>query len=466
MDTASAVKWSSQQQAVFDWVQHGKGSVVVEAVAGAGKTTTMVQAVRLMGGTVYMGAYNKKMGDELKKRVADMSNVRAGTFHAAGFGQLIRVFKGVKVDDKKVSKIVADLLAAPEHAAFEGWGQGICALVSLAKQQGFYCAGLTPQPMWAEWQAQIERYDVMDKLPDCARPQDLARLARTALQLSMNDTATIDFDDMCFLPLQRNLRMFQNDWVLIDEAQDTNPTRRMLASRMLKPGGRLMAVGDPHQAIFGFTGADGDSLELIKQQFGACTLELSVTYRCPKHVVAVARQYVSHITAASTSLDGTVGAIEYDELAPLTAPGDAILCRYNAPLVALCFKLIRAGKPAKIEGRAIGEGLAALAGRWKVKTLDALEAKLDRYFERETEKARTKDDEAQAGEPGGHRRDHAGAGAARPRAADNHGRRAAGDGAVDVRRRRQQPAPRRAQQRTSVERLGSGTGCSSSGVTS
>jgi ATP-dependent exoDNAse (exonuclease V) beta subunit len=77
-------------------------------------------------------------------------------------------------------------------------------------------------------------------------------------------------------------------------------------------------------------------------------------------------------------------------------PGQAVLCRTNAPLIELCFRLIREGKPAKIEGRSIGDGLVALVGRWKVKGLDAFEAKLTKWDARERAKlaAAAKQDEA------------------------------------------------------------------------
>ncbi len=204
----------------------------------------------------------------------------------------------------------------------------------------------------------------------------------------------IDYDDMIYMPLVLGLRPFQSDWVVIDEAQDTNPTRRLLAQRMLRPGGRLVAVGDRGQAIYGFTGTDNDSLEQIAHQFGCVRLPLTVTYRCPKAVVREAQKYVSHIEAHETAPEGRVVRYDYSQIMEHAEVGDAILCRFNKPLVALVFRFIRAGIPAKIEGRAIGEGLAKLAGRWKsIKTLNALEAKLADHAERGIAKAKAKDDE-------------------------------------------------------------------------
>ncbi len=288
------------------------------------------------------------------------------------------------MDDKKVRGIVETMVAgnfALENT--EGLLPAVCQLVSMAKQTGFFVKGLVPDVRPSYWAELISRHDIADRLPDDFPVAELITLAARALERSSAMRDVIDYDDMIYMPLLLNLRFFQNDWVLVDEAQDTNPARREMARRMLRPGGRLVAVGDRHQAIFGFTGADGNSLDLIRERFGATTLSLSVSWRCPRSVVAVAHQYVGHIRPAPSAPEGVVSAESYREMLTNVAPGTAVLCRFNAPLVELCFRLIREGKPAKIEGKAIGEGLAALVGRWKVKSLDALETRLEAWNTRE-----------------------------------------------------------------------------------
>lgn len=76
----------------------------------------------------------------------------------------------------------------------------------------------------------------------------------------------------------------------------------------------------------------------------------------------------------------------YREMLESVSPGDAVICRFNAPLVELCMRLIRDGKAARIEGRDIGQNIAALVGRWKVKTLDALEGRLEKWLQKERAK--------------------------------------------------------------------------------
>jgi superfamily I DNA/RNA helicase len=61
--------------------------------------------------------------------------------------------------------------------------------------------------------------------------------------------------------------------------------------RSLGHSSRFVAVGDPHQAIYGFRGANSDALDKIVARFACRTLPLSVSYRCSKAVVAEAQKF-------------------------------------------------------------------------------------------------------------------------------------------------------------------------------
>lgn len=394
-----AVKWSENQEAVFEFVVNGRGNAIVVAVAGAGKTSTMVEAVSRYvsgrrGAKVFLGAFNKKMADELRGRVSHLSGVFAGTFHSAGFRALTFACgkqHGLKLDGNKLRDIAVAMSA--DRPDLVPCSATAVKIASMAKQRGL--GAVASMDDIGEWYRMAEHFSLDEDLPESETLDKACRFARVLLKKSNEDLSVIDFDDMVYLPLLLRLKMLKHDIVVIDEAQDTNPTRRALARAMLAPGGRLIAVGDPHQAIFGFTGADNDSLDQIASDFSCERLELTVTYRCPKSVVRVARQYVSHITAADSAPDGIVREADYSDLMTARA-GDFVLCRFNKYLVEACFALIRAGVPAKMEGRAIGEGLAKLAGKWKVKGLDALRGRLETYRDREIQKAMEKDNPGRA----------------------------------------------------------------------
>jgi superfamily I DNA/RNA helicase len=238
--------------------------------------------------------------------------------------------------------------------------------------------------------------------------QSLLNLCKVALKRSNEQTlkGIIDFDDMVYQPLFYRAKFWPKTFVLVDEAQDLNPARRLLAMRMAGNTGRIIAVGDPNQAIYGFTGADSDSMDLIKDALSAQELPLTMTYRCPKAVVREAQRWVPDFQAHESNPEGLVRTIPFQAPTQWTDDGekktcpdfedevltneDAILCRNTKPLVELAWYLIKRGIACRVEGREIGAGLVAMARRWKVKTLDAFKHRVESWKDREITKYRAK----------------------------------------------------------------------------
>jgi DNA helicase-2/ATP-dependent DNA helicase PcrA len=383
--------WSPQQAAFLDWCEHGRGSCVLEAVAGAGKTTTLIEAVRRIEGQVALMAFNNKIAKEIKAKLQqagiNWKKGQAGTCHSFGFSAFKKTFGEPQVNGDKITMMLEEKFDR-EHEMFPHIGT-TARLVSLAKQAAL--GVLFSDKNLDYWYRIMDHHDLIDE--DNQEMGDaILAAAMEVFFASQRVLDVIDFDDMIYLPLFHRCRFWQFDVVMVDEAQDTNPARRALAAAMLKKGGRLIAVGDRHQAIYGFTGADNDSLELIKRDFNAIDLPLNVTYRCPKSVVAFAQQWVSHITAHESAPEGSVTSIRVDELwgrNDLSA-GSAILCRNVKPLVSMALALIRRKIACKVEGRDVGASLKKLVNRWKLVQLDALENRLDGYLERETVKLTAK----------------------------------------------------------------------------
>ena len=392
---------SPQQANFLNWVSTGSGSCVLEAVAGAGKTTTLLEAVDRTGGGVAILAYNKMIAEEIKgkllQRGVDWKTAEAGTVHSFGFRAYRKAFPKVKVEGGKTLLVMNTLYKdAPQNHVAITHAAGIANLVSLAKQRALGVLGSIDDAK--RWHDIIDHFDLFSDDEDDKIAEFIA-IANEVLKVSNLTTDVIDFDDMVYLPLIHKVRFWRYRWVFVDEAQDTNPARRALVKAILAPGGRVVAVGDRHQAIYGFTGADANSLDLIAADFNACRMPLTTTYRCPKAVVSFAKQWVNHIEAAETAPEGEVDSIDSAELlthSDLKA-GSAILCRNTAPVVSMAFKLIRQGVGCRVEGRDIGQGLIKLATKWKrVTTLAGLEGMLSTWAERQIGRALAKNNAAVA----------------------------------------------------------------------
>jgi len=402
------LKPSPQQATFYDWIDTGTGNAILIAVAGSGKTTSLVTGVHRMKGSVAFAAYNKKIADEIASKIEDVVTAQAGTFHSFGLRAWKAIAPRAKVDGKKLYGLMDDAETPAYLHEF------VHHAVSLAKQQGI---GITSRiDDKAAWNELVAHFDLDTELVAKNGYSD-SRYSQTVeegmldeaiaesikiLNKSIESAYTvIDFDDMIYMPLRAKATVQQFDWVLVDEAQDSNPTRRALAKAMLKPGGRFVAVGDPAQAIYGFTGADSDALDIIKHEFGCIELPLTVTFRCPKAVVAVAQEWVSHITCDESAPQGSAIEISEDQFyraqaEELTAD-DAVLCRNTRPLIALAYAYLRRGIPCHVEGKEIGYSLWLLANRWpKIQNLSVLRDKLQDYCNTRTQELMAKGKEGQA----------------------------------------------------------------------
>jgi superfamily I DNA/RNA helicase len=375
---------STQQIAAIAAAAAGRYTVI-EAVAGAGKTTTLIEIMKGCHGSVAFCAFNKSISTEIEYKISPLNlpNVKVGTLHSFGFSAIRRSVASVKVDANKLRQIARQEFTGE----FENLLPFVVPAAAMAKECGI--GAVVPDSV-DNWAAMFDHHNLWESLPENVTNDRAIDAAQYLLNCSNQVKNFIDFSDMIYLPILYKMRIWQYDNILLDEAQDTNVTRRALVKMMLKSGGKLIAVGDPHQAIYGFTGADSQALDNIKQ-FGAVTVPLSVTFRCPKSIVKVANRWVDHIEAAESAPEGVVDSCELSQISTLAGPQDAVICRNTKPLVELAYNLIRNSVACKVEGRSIGEGLIRLATRWKtVKNVGQLADKLDAWQENEITKHKTK----------------------------------------------------------------------------
>ena len=404
---------SKYQQAIYTFVESGTGSAVINAKAGAGKTTTIVEACKLIPASqqVAFVAFNKSIAEELKARVP--GHVQAQTLNSMGYNTLRRhlgMKYPPKTETQKTWKVLARLVdneifnEAAAKKELSIYGAGVKKLVGLAKAHGIVPRGtegtglmLDSEDRWADL---IDKYDV--EFEAGGKIEEGTAWARKVLARSnraASEDLYCDFDDQLYLPVIWQAKFVQYDVIFVDEAQDVNPIQRAMLKMALKPGGRLIAVGDPHQAIYGFRGADTEAIENIKSEFAAIELPLSVSYRCPKLVVEEARKYVPDIEPSETALDGKVEVLP-NHWPELFTNEDAVICRNTAPLINQAYAFLRRGKACRVLGREIGAGLVSLIEKVRgkrTKTIDELEDKLAEYFEREKTKLMAKGKEDQAG---------------------------------------------------------------------
>lgn len=398
-----------QQQDVMTEGRNGRGSMIIEAGAGCGKTTTLLQLCRVVAGQVFIGAFNNSISKEIASKVSAMGlsgKVDASTMHSAGLKAWRNHRNGriPQTDQFKCGNLLTELcnddLQCRKLVRRTG-RKAVLQLVSFAKQHGFGCPG-SKAPEWnneAAWVDLCQNYGLDEELKN-GDAVDVAQLAIQVFSYSLyviNDQ--IDFDDQLWAPVYHKAIFRPYDWVMLDEAQDTAPIRRMLALALMRPGtGRLVAVGDPFQAINRFAGADSDALDLIKAAVNAKVLPLSVSMRCPKAVVAEVKKWNpdAPLEAHPDAPEGYVSRLDYNDrgnMAPyldfndLTV-SDVIVCRNTRPLVELFFRIIDTEDhiPVRIEGSSPAQAYVALIESLDSGTLPSLMTDLDEYMRQQSAK--------------------------------------------------------------------------------
>ena len=354
-------------------------NAVVQAVAGSGKTTTIVAAANLIPASLkaIFLAFNKDIAVELGARLP--KNVPAKTLNSLGWGICKRYADGLAGrklsfdefnDSNKIAKLMREIMTRAERNDF--WKE-VKWLVSMAKSYGIVPADLEGNGYESAnglrdtdetWDAICAHFG---KYMDPVHRPTIYRLFREVLTASLRDELTYDFDDQKYVPVVRRtengkrLPCFVYDAIIIDEVQDVSPVDLELVKMVAKKGAIFLGVGDSRQAIYGFRGADTESIQKFAAATNAIELPLSISYRCATSIVQHAREVYPTIEAAPGAPEGEVtelGNYTHDEFS--ARDEDMILCRNNAPVVTFAYKLIRRRVPVFVKGRDIGRGLLSL----------------------------------------------------------------------------------------------------------
>jgi superfamily I DNA/RNA helicase len=226
-----------------------------------------------------------------------------------------------------------------------------------------------------------DRYDI-----NLTKPKDIKRVLKV-LDTATNDRSYFDYTDMIYLPaIDNSIWFFPQDYVFVDEVQDLNRCQIKIIEKVLKHDrktkkltGRLIAVGDFFQGIYGFNAADEKSFEWFEKFPNTKVLPLSVSFRCSKNVILKAQEIVPEIKALDNAPDGLVREGHVLEEAE---SGDFVVCRTTMPLVKLFFEFLTQHKKAIIKGSDVGIQLIELIG--KINNLE----KLKSFWEGELSKFR------------------------------------------------------------------------------
>lgn len=405
---------SKYQKDIFKFILEDDKNGLISAVAGSGKTTTLIKALEIIpeGKSVLFMAFNKSISDEISKRVPKNKFIDVKTVHSYG-NSLLSSYIETEIEPDKyrlVYKNVINFLSGKdldsikkynfdqEHISYiefirnftngkdlydTNFRNDVNKLVNLSRLHFIdfdtFSIGISELKMIAN-QNSIESNDY-----ECEVSWYISKLG-------MYDNKIIDYTDMVFLPNLFKFDVPKYDFVFIDECQDLNTCQRLLMLQAMKPEtGRFIAVGDPKQSIYAFAGADSESYKKLRQLPNTKELPLSVTYRCGKEII----NQVKHINPLiKPHTKNGVGEVLENFSYLDIKDGDMVLCRNTFPVVSLCINFLCKGRKAYIIGSDIGLSLKNMIKNCEKKTekfsMENVISRLNHEVEKMIEKIKVK----------------------------------------------------------------------------
>lgn len=377
-----------EQLAIREEFRTGRGSFMVIARAGVGKTTMTFDGIEwmpeLLRGWVLYLAFNKKieMAAKAKNNQLDkmatphIPRLEIKTIHSTGLRFVRSRWKscGIDFDGPRAESLT-------DHVCGFRCPDDVKRLVSKLHTKAREINPLATEPgelVDLALQFECEPDDEFREIGFDLNYVEARALEAMELAAS-KEPDVIDGSDMIFLPIRNHWLRPVWDGVLVDETQDMTPAQLLIAKGVVKPSGRLGLIGDDRQAIYQFRGAGVGTMQRLQQELRCKTLPMTVTFRCGKKIVALAQAIVPDLQAAPGNHDGEVLDGTLDQMIQMAEPGDFVLSRLNAPLMPIAMTFLKMGKRAKVNGTDIGDSLVKLAKKLQRKN-DTIELFIERII--------------------------------------------------------------------------------------
>lgn len=340
---------TEEQLLIIDAAQNSTDNLAVEARAGAAKTTTLVMIAEALPTTdILCLAFNKKIAQEMTERLPP--NCEAKTLHALGYKawfQFIR--KNCKVDGKKNYNLLSARIQNLQdnddrQEAYEFMAETL-EYISMGKN-----AGWLPDSYKGHWKPILSDHEFFEALPTKITDLQMSLIREVSIaSFKQALEGILDFDDMVFCPSICDVPWPRPSLLLVDEAQDLSALNHHMLKKIVR-NRRIIAVGDPCQAIYGFRGADAKSMQNMTSMFNMQKLYLTTSFRCARKITENARWRAPDMNAPEWAKDGIVQRL-LSWSAEEIPDGAAIICRNNAPLFSMAIQLIKHGRLPELAGR-------------------------------------------------------------------------------------------------------------------
>jgi superfamily I DNA/RNA helicase len=266
-----------------DAIIASSGDIKINAVAGSGKTTTIIQyaASRPKTSKILYLAFNKSVRMEAKKRFQELglNNVQVETAHSLAYKHIV-VQKGYKVCQTSYKTYeLAELLGL--QGMGERHGEYILAN-HISKFLTYFCNSNAAKVQDLNYLDIV--FDEKAKIFVKTFYKQIEKGTRILLG-KMHEGSIEIIHDFYLKMFQLSNPVLQYDYILFDEGQDASPA---MLDVFLKQKATKVIVGDAHQQIYSWRHAI-NSLEKITFP----GYELSASFRFHQDIASLAMEILS-----------------------------------------------------------------------------------------------------------------------------------------------------------------------------
>jgi hypothetical protein len=348
---------TEEQSAIYSAVRDSDANLMLNALAGTGKSHTLAEAqFRTKAKPILYLVFNRKNADEAAEKMLSTTVCRT----INGMGHRIWGATGRslgKPDARKPGNILREYInglgksAKGERDACWASYDQIVSGVNLAKALGYVPEGAVGDKAGLISQSRFHSF--LDERPDDLVSNLIDHVLRRSIVLAFK--GDIDYNDQVYMPALWGGVFPKFPLVMVDEYQDLSPVNHALLKRLVS--GRLIGVGDPWQNIYGFRGASAGGMAEAVNAYRMDSYTLSTSFRCPSAIVEHVHWHVPEFRASRSG--GSVHVLESLD-ASLIRDDATIICRNNAPLLAMAFRLLAAGHSVSVAGTDIGPRVVAV----------------------------------------------------------------------------------------------------------
>lgn len=379
-------KPSTYQQDILDFfLNNPQNNMLVNALAGSGKSTTACMLSEHSKTSDLYIAFNASVVEEFKKKIKN-PKTKVMTMHSLAYSIMLynveqeskdsgekpkgfgsqRSKRTVNLDNFKPHKILDEEITKRYGRYIEFAKRGflkdnyvnlynLCRLTLTDMSSNKDVSRLIDDHVLFLYYGD-EGYSA----PDISEITSTLKILDTKSRQQFETQGVIDFTDMLWITFNK---LKYDNWkvpywalytnIYCDEVQDFSNIQLNFLKFIKRAKGRYVFIGDFHQAIYNFAGANAQAFNQIPKMFAPVeTFDLPICYRCAKsHLSRVNREYGIPILPRDDAPMGFVKTIDKNKISEYAKAGDMVISRKNKWIAEVVLDLARNGIPIFIEDK-------------------------------------------------------------------------------------------------------------------